>query len=222
MKIINNNKKLVLFTSIVLIFGFVLGYVYADNIIQIVVDGNTISAPEAFIKNGSTYVPIRAVSEALGLPVKWDGNISTVYIGKVPNGLDLVTDLKPFKVDEAKNYLLNDSNNSISIAGTKYNHGYRSDYMYIGDNIYYMDGEFYWNLGGKYKTLTFSTGVPDNAYTYGSYASSYRCSVDGDGNSIGTYHVSTSDGLKTYTVDVTGVKILKIAGDVPIINPRVN
>ena len=37
---------------------------------------------EAFIYNGSTYLPVRAVSEALGKPVQWDGSTSSVYIGK--------------------------------------------------------------------------------------------------------------------------------------------
>lgn len=37
---------------------------------------------EVFYYNGTTYVPIRAVSEAFGYPVQWDGNTRSVYIGK--------------------------------------------------------------------------------------------------------------------------------------------
>lgn len=35
-----------------------------------------------YIKDGSTYVPVRFVSEALEATVKWDGNTKTVYITK--------------------------------------------------------------------------------------------------------------------------------------------
>ena len=43
------------------------------------VNGNPV---EVFIYNGSTYLPVRAVSEALGKPVQWEGSTSSVYIGK--------------------------------------------------------------------------------------------------------------------------------------------
>lgn len=43
------------------------------------VNGNPV---EVFVYNGSTYLPVRAVSEALGKPVQWEGSTSSVYIGK--------------------------------------------------------------------------------------------------------------------------------------------
>jgi hypothetical protein len=42
------------------------------------VNGNTV---EPFIYNGSTYLPIRAVGQALDKRITWDGDTSTVYIG---------------------------------------------------------------------------------------------------------------------------------------------
>jgi micrococcal nuclease len=41
------------------------------------VDGNTV---EPFIYNGTTYLPVRAVSGALGLDVAWDNDTSTVSL----------------------------------------------------------------------------------------------------------------------------------------------
>lgn len=38
------------------------------------------NAVEPFISNGTTYLPVRAVSEALGKKVSWDGNTNSVYI----------------------------------------------------------------------------------------------------------------------------------------------
>lgn len=37
---------------------------------------------DVFVYNGTTYLPVRAVSEALGKPVQWDGKTQSVYIGK--------------------------------------------------------------------------------------------------------------------------------------------
>ncbi|MDR1574245.1 MAG: copper amine oxidase N-terminal domain-containing protein [Clostridiales Family XIII bacterium] len=47
-------------------------------------DGNSV---EPFISNGTTYLPVRAVAEALGQDVGWDGNAKSVYIGTQPASL---------------------------------------------------------------------------------------------------------------------------------------
>ncbi len=77
------------------------GAVFADSIsktvtavynnIKIVIDGKEITPKDAngttvepFIIDGTTYLPVRAVSEALGKEVSWDGNTNTVYIGEKP------------------------------------------------------------------------------------------------------------------------------------------
>lgn len=74
------------------------GLVYASQIsetvqrtfkdIKIVINGNTITPKDAngnivepFIINGTTFLPVRAVGEALGLTVAWDGNTNTVTLG---------------------------------------------------------------------------------------------------------------------------------------------
>ncbi|MCD8049703.1 MAG: RICIN domain-containing protein [Clostridia bacterium] len=57
--------------------------------ITIVVDGVTIepvdvngNAVEPFIEDGTTYLPVRAVAEALGLSIDWDNDTRTVVIGE--------------------------------------------------------------------------------------------------------------------------------------------
>ena len=59
--------------------------------IRIVVDGQEITLRDAhgnvvepFIFEGSTFLPVRAVSEALGYAVSWDDETSTVFIGDIP------------------------------------------------------------------------------------------------------------------------------------------
>lgn len=60
------------------------------NNIKLVVNGQTIKfgkdsagkTIEPFIYNGTTYLPVRAVGEALGKEVDWDGKNQTVYVGE--------------------------------------------------------------------------------------------------------------------------------------------
>lgn len=59
--------------------------------IKICVDGERITPMDAegnyvepFIIDGTTYLPVRAVANALGKEVSWDGNTHTFYIGKKP------------------------------------------------------------------------------------------------------------------------------------------
>ncbi len=57
--------------------------------VQLVVHGTTVTPKDAngnivepFIVDGTTYLPVRAVAEALGEEVSWDGATKTVYIGE--------------------------------------------------------------------------------------------------------------------------------------------
>lgn len=56
------------------------------NNIKVVVDGKQLStSKEPFTYEGTTYLPIRAVAEAVGKDVTWDGATKTVYLGAVPS-----------------------------------------------------------------------------------------------------------------------------------------
>lgn len=37
---------------------------------------------DMFIYNGTTYLPVRAISESLGIPIQWEGSTRSVYVGK--------------------------------------------------------------------------------------------------------------------------------------------
>ncbi len=64
--------------------------------IRVVVDGLAVTPKDAtghevepFASNGTTYLPVRAVAEALGKDVEWDGVTNTVYIGDNIPGKDI-------------------------------------------------------------------------------------------------------------------------------------
>ncbi|MCI3919926.1 stalk domain-containing protein [Paenibacillus sp. TRM 82003] len=52
-------------------------------------DGTEKLAPKAqqgFVYNGTTYVPLRFIAEALGKEVGWDGKTSSIFVGEQPEG----------------------------------------------------------------------------------------------------------------------------------------
>jgi len=62
------------------------------------VNGNSV---EPFILNDSTYLPVRAVSEAVGYDVGWDGNTSTVILTekKPPKSPDFLVNAEYYSAD---------------------------------------------------------------------------------------------------------------------------
>lgn len=91
----------------VLVFGFCIPTIAASiqkqmtvtyKDIKICVDGNEIvpkdangNVVEPFVSNGTTYLPVRAVGEALGKEVTWDGTTNTVYVGQRPDNTTSTT-----------------------------------------------------------------------------------------------------------------------------------
>ncbi len=81
----------------------------ANNVgVKLVVDGVNITPKDAkgnvvdpFIVDGTTYLPVRAVAEALGKEVDWDGTTKTVYIGKKPL-IDVPEGYSSFSINDEK------------------------------------------------------------------------------------------------------------------------
>ena len=130
--------------------------------------------------DGTTYLPVRAVGEALGKEVNWDGETGTVYIGKVPGTEDnWMTKLPPYQVYNAKVYDGSDRKATFDVAGVTQTSGV-TFYEYYGDPF------AIWNTNGAYKTMTFTLGhVGDNAkngtmevYLDGEYSTEYELKFD--------------------------------------------
>ncbi len=73
-------------------------YDVLTNGVKIVVDGKKLNPTDAngnkvepFIYNGTTYLPVRAVANAMGKAVYWDGPEYTVYLGDMDGKLEYPT-----------------------------------------------------------------------------------------------------------------------------------
>lgn len=78
-------------------------YINGAEIVPKDAKGNTV---EPFIMDGTTYLPVRAISNAFGEDVEWDGTTQSVYIGKADrtkpdNYLDRIqyTDFRKYRND---------------------------------------------------------------------------------------------------------------------------
>lgn len=132
--------------------------------IKLVVDGVPITpkdangkAVEPFVFEGTTYLPVRAVGEALGKDVKWDGATKTVYIGEIPGKINYLVDVcPPYETAKYKEYHSTDGN-FFQMGGKNYSNGFT-----LNDG----GGFALINLNGEYSTLEFETGHVDGSPMY--------------------------------------------------------
>ena len=96
-------KSLALLTCLIMLFTsgvFAQDMVANTADIQIVIDGEKLTPKDVngkivhpFLLDGTTYLPVRAVSEALGQKVEWDGENRIVYIGEKGAGTFLASEV---------------------------------------------------------------------------------------------------------------------------------
>lgn len=171
------------------------------NNIKLVVDGKPVAFGknesgkqiEPFIYNGTTYLPVRAVGEALGKKVNWDGKTQTVYIGEKPGGISYMTEvIEPYQSYQFEIYNLNNSK-KLNMGGKEYNTGYIID---KGWNNY-----AYFNLNSQYKEIEFEIGALN---TYNDTLDIYV-----DGNLYKTIEVKGNELPKKVSIPVSGVMQLR-------------
>lgn len=129
------------------------------NGIRIVLDGEELEPKDAngnrvepFIYNGTTYLPVRAVAEALGKPVYWDGPEFTVYLGDMDGELEYPTvQLKDMTsiADKFDSYYGELTDN------------YGNSYSNFCENGYYGDRELQYLLNMKYSRFKAVFYIPE-------------------------------------------------------------
>lgn len=175
--------------------------------IQIVLDGQAITPKdvtgkvvEPFISDGTTYVPVRAIGEALGREVSWDGTTNTVYIGKKP-GEDSV--LMPYMVStSSKIYDGTDPHESFSVLGNTYTTG-----VVLKKEV--ADAYAVWNTNAEYKSMTFSIAYSGDGKGL-DQALDVVLDIYLDGNFSSTRVVKWDSGATTVTVPLNYAANVKL------------
>ena len=91
------------------------------NNIKITLDGNPVNTSnEPFIYNGVTYLPVRDVSEAVGLDVEWDSNSKTVKLSSKTNISTNNVETSTNNVEIKTSYVGNTDNQKLHISSCRY------------------------------------------------------------------------------------------------------
>lgn len=160
--------------------------------------------------NNTTYLPVRAISDLLGVDVGWDQATQSVLLGKQETRTDLIAAFKPYThfVNKAEPYYSTGDVQFIQSADkqSKDIGGITVDHWFLLYNRY-ATGEPHptenvtcsFNLDGKYSTLTFQ------AYS----AKDTTLTVCGDNGSVlGQYKLKGGEVPQSYTVNLAGTNQL--------------
>ncbi|MCF6464910.1 NPCBM/NEW2 domain-containing protein [Clostridium sp. Cult2] len=177
--------------------------IYVDDVKLNPVDGNG-KPVEVFIYNGTTYLPVRAVANAVGKPVLWDGKTSSVYLGKHDSNepTAMLHELDYFDSSQKNGFaILKDVEDNLA---NSYNYGVTvvSPGWSINEGwqTYYVNG-MYSKIKGKYAL----------SYKNRNTTVESRLKIYGDDKLLYNSPVMTG-GVKPidFEVDLTGVLELKL------------
>lgn len=139
--------------------------------IQLVVDGLKVTPKDAtgktvepFASDGTTYLPVRAVAQALGKDVHWDGETKTVYIGDNIPGVDVnwMTKVPAYNLIHATVYDGADQESFFEAGGRKQTQGVVLEccgrYEGGAEEISLVERDTYsaaasWNTDRQYQTM---------------------------------------------------------------------
>jgi hypothetical protein len=188
-------------TNIKVFMGGIKLYVDGKLVIPTDAKGKVV---EPFIYDGTTYLPIRALSNALTNNVKkvsWNGAKSSVYVGQAPVASQTdISKLVPYE-NGTYGYVLTGEDAAFEILDKKitpFNRLESSIYTYILDSNYSeLNGQYiipYTNLGDDRK----------------SSIKFYNVNKKGDKTLIQEINTAAGDNPKLVNVDLRGVEILFI------------
>lgn len=163
---------------------------------------------EAFVYNGTTYLPVRAVGEAVGKAVQWESKTSSVYIGSHRSDKPAVwlDELDYFDSNERPLKARQDMKDNL---GNTYEHA-------VTTRSYYDDNYTTYKLNGQYSAIS---GTFFKTYEYRNDDRAHNLKIYGDGELL--YSASVTSGVDPidFYVDLTGVLELKICSNLWATNP---
>ena len=172
--------------------------------IEIFVDGVRLDPKDAngksvetFVYNGTTYIPLRAVSQALGKAVNYDGNTKRAYIGSSPmtTGSYRMEDVcQPYQISGYM--VMRTGSETFQMGGGEYGNG-----LYASP----WGGYALFNLNGAYKSLTLDLGHVDGTRMDDSEVTFYVDDVR-----VASYTVAPEELPRTVTIPLDHGLQLKI------------
>ncbi len=116
------------------------------------------NAVEPFVYNGTTYLPVRNVAEALEIPVEWDSQTATVILGEKPEGRGTkLEDIGIFSGEYSEKY----SFITFDVFNTNLGVKAYDGYMFNASNYSKSGGEATFLMNGQYSTFDFTIAMSD-------------------------------------------------------------
>ncbi|WP_051620425.1 hypothetical protein [Paenibacillus sp. UNC451MF] len=161
--------------------------------------------------NGNNYLPVRAVAEALKIPIDYDADSQTIFIGGKP-GEKRPIFATPMEIDNIYVTQSKDPNETM-VKGKQFEEVLKIDQ--------YGDVEF--TIDRKFKRLLLDAAVISpgehevefSLYNWGTAAGSAASTV------LEKHTISPEDGIKQLTFNVEGLEKIKIHVQSPNLNPYI-
>lgn len=157
---------------------------------------------DVFVYEGTTYVPLRAVSQNMGKAVAYDAESKSVYIGKTDVDTRYLMDVCP---PYEKNFYVG-AEKSWVMAGQSYSKGI---------TMVVSGGAAYWNLDGKYEKISFDFGHVDGTPMLGG---KFTISLDGEIKCV--IDAKAGDLPAHYELELNGAKQMVITSDYSVSDPK--
>jgi hypothetical protein len=153
----------------------------------------------AFTMGGTTFLPLRAVSEALDIPVDFNPATHTVYLGnRFAGQRQLLNQAAPFHDSSAEVR----TPASVQLGGSTF----QNVITYTSNTFGASATRFtYHNLNGQFRMLTGHVGRVD-----GSVMINATLNIYGDGQLLATHSLNANDLPVPISVFVEGVRLLRV------------
>lgn len=152
---------------------------------------------EIFVYNGTTYLPIRAIGNALGLPVQYESSTQSAYVGKHASDTPSawLADMDYFSGSYAMTTKTTDKDNTGATHAHCIGYGF--------DRTYLINGQYSAISGVLYQTYDKRSKTADNDACFEIY---------GDGKLLYSYSFEKTTNFKPvdFNVDLTGVLELRV------------
>jgi hypothetical protein len=176
---------------------------YIEDVLVIPKDANG-NVVEPFEYNGTTYLPIRSIANALGKDVAWDSKTNSIYLGK-----HIATEVKTALTD--LNYSKRTNADQQNKWSGKNNQGdYYDSAILLKTSMIGNEGKCYisYKLDSKYQKLTAKTFVPESSKNANG---TVNLSIYGDDKLLyASSPISGTNRPTDFSISVKGVSTLRI------------
>jgi hypothetical protein len=165
------------------------------------------------VYNGTTYIPVRSVSNMLNIPINWDGSTKTVIIGTEEQQPKSVLS---FKAKTSRHSSKVTDKGSLTVKGefgadTTYKDGIVYE-LWNADRSASIGSSYNAEIGGTYSKLSFDAYIDTKEEYKDKSFTIYVYNVDTE-ETLANIKVTGGQIKKVEDIDITGVKTIGFAAD---------